>query len=175
MKQLWCLVLGVVLVFFLAGCVNSPSRSGPDEVLVKGGGFDEFGYNYKARIFVGRADGVDRVLDGKVWGDPTYANDHLVMKWSKAWDDATFHGASWTPEAWVTNEWNGAVPGGSGEVWHYKIIWVGPELENSPYWREGGYPIWGQFEVLMDHGTSVGEGHEWYAHAIPTGLATPTK
>jgi hypothetical protein len=52
------------------------------------GGFDEFGYNYKARVFVGKADGVDRVLDGKVWGDPAYANDHLVMKWSKAWDDA---------------------------------------------------------------------------------------
>ena len=32
--------------------------------LAKGGGFDEFGYNYKARIFVGPADGIDRVLDG---------------------------------------------------------------------------------------------------------------
>ncbi|TDA39279.1 MAG: hypothetical protein DSO08_02465 [Candidatus Methanomethylicota archaeon] len=51
-----------------------------------GGGFDEYGYNYEARIFVGKADGVDRVLDGKVWGDPTYANDWLVMKWSKAWE-----------------------------------------------------------------------------------------
>lgn len=30
-----------------------------------------------------------------VWGDPTYANDHLVMKWSKAWDDARFHGEPW--------------------------------------------------------------------------------
>ena len=57
------------------------------------GGFDEFGYNYQAMIFVGKADGVDRVLDGKVWGDLTYANDLLVMKWSKAWDDARFHGA----------------------------------------------------------------------------------
>jgi hypothetical protein len=145
------------------------------------GGFDEFGYKYQAHIFVGPADGVDRALDGKVWGDPTYANDRLVMKWSKAWDDARFHGAPWTPDAWVNNEWNGEVPGGSGEVWHYKIIWVGPELENSPYWREGGYAIWGQFEVIMDQGISDAEyyepnggGHQWCAHAIPTGYgATP--
>ena len=132
------------------------------------GGFDQFGYNYKARIFVGPADGVDRVLDGKVWGDPTYARDLLVMKWSKAWDDARFHGAPWTPNAWCDNEWNGNVPGGSGEVWHYKIVWVGPELESSPYWRPGGYAIWGEFEVIMDQGTSDGT-HSWYAHGIPTG------
>ena len=131
-------------------------------------GFDEFGYNYTARIFSGKADGVDRSLDGTVWGDPTYANDYLVMKWSKAWDDARFHNAPWTPDAWCSNEWNGAVPGGSGEIWHYKIIWVGPELENSPYWREGGYPIWGQFEVIMSQGIIEGE-HVWETHAIPCG------
>lgn len=135
------------------------------------GGFDEFGYNYGARIFVGAADGVDRILDGKVWGDPTYADDHLVMKWSKAWDNARFGGAPWTCEAWVDNEWNGRVPGGSGEVWHYKIVWVGPELEASPYWREGGYPIWSQFEVIFSHGT-MGNAHFWDAHARPAGLMT---
>src|SRR3989344_4191473 len=111
-------------------------------------GVDQYGYNYQARVFVGAADGVDRSLDGTVWGDPTYANDHLVMKWSRAWDEARFNGADWTCDAWENNEWNGAVPGGSGEVWHYKIVWVGPELEASPCWREGGYPIWGQFEVI---------------------------
>jgi len=134
------------------------------------GGFDEFGYNYQARVFVGKADGVDRTLDGKVWGDPTYANDHLVMKWSKAWDDARFYGAEWRPEAWEDNEWNGAVPGGSGEVWHYKIIWVGAvgTLEHDLYWREGGYMIWGQFEVIMDHGTIDGI-HSFLAHATPNG------
>ena len=135
-------------------------------------GFDEFGYNYNARIFVGKADGVDRNLDGTVWGDPTYANDLLVMKWSKAWDDARFHGAEWTCDAWLDNEWNGNVPGGSGETWHYKIIWVGPELEDSPCWVDGGYPIWGQFEVIMSHGTFQEDSkivHMWEAHAIPTG------
>jgi len=139
-------------------------------------GFDQYGYNYQARIFVGLADGVDRNLDGNVWGDPAYANDRLVMKWSKAWDDARFHGAPWAPGAWVDNEWNGAVSGGSGEVWHYKIVWVGPSLQNSPYWRDGGYPIWGEFEVIMDQGVSDTDycgankgGHQWCALATPNG------
>ncbi len=136
-------------------------------------GFDEFGYNYQARIFSGKADGVDRILDGKVWGDPTYANDHLVMKWSKAWDDARFSGGAWTPDAWCDNEWNGALAGGSGDVCHYKIVWVGAALESSPYWRDGGYAIWGEFEVIMDQGRYSGE-HTWYAHATPAGYgATP--
>jgi len=159
MKKLIAL-LGVLLVFSMFPRVLAAGDKG----------FDEFGYNYKARVFVGKADGVDRVLDGKVWGDPTYANDWLVMKWSKAWDDARFHGAPWTPDAWLTNEWNGAVSGGSGEVWHYKIIWVGPELEDSPYWREGGYPIWGEFEVIMDQGTWSDHTHEILALATPNGL-----
>ncbi len=115
-------------------------------------GFDEFGYNYQARIFNGRADGVDKNLDGQVWGDPLYANDQLVMKWSKAWDDARFNGAAWTCDAWEDNEWNGKAVG-SGEIWHYKIVWVGPELEKSPCWREDGQPIWGEFEVVMSQGT----------------------
>lgn len=136
-----------------------------------GGGFDEFGYNYNARLFSGAADGVDRSLDGAVWGDPTYANDHLVMKWSKAWDDARFNGEPWTCDAWEDNEWNGQVPGGSGETWHYKIVWVGSELESSSCWREGGYPIWGQFEVIFSHGTAGGE-HIWDTHANPSGYGS---
>lgn len=131
-------------------------------------GFNQFGYNYSARIFSGPADGTDKELDGTVWGDPTYANDHLTMKWNEAWDNCNNNGYD-NPEfcagAWTKNEWNGAVPGGSGEVWHYKIIWVGSSGVNSPYWVEGGYPIWGNYEVIMDHGTIGGE-HIWYA---PTG------
>jgi hypothetical protein len=132
------------------------------------GGFDEFGYNYDAMIFVGAADGIDRNLDGMVWGDPTYANDLLKMKWSEAWDAARFEGAAWTCDAWEDNQWNGMFPEGSGETWHYKIVWVGPELENSPCWREGGYSIWGQFEVIMSHGT-FDAAHVWETHANPAG------
>lgn len=144
------------------------------------GGFDEYGYNYQARIFVGVGENWYRGKYGlPVWheGDDflwseTYGRDHLVMKWSKAWDDARFHGAEWTTDAWCTNEWNGMFEDGSGETWRYVNIWVGPQLENSPYWREGGYPIWGQFEVIMSHGTIEGE-HFWEALATPCGLGGP--
>ncbi|MEX2115427.1 MAG: hypothetical protein WEB37_00960 [Bacteroidota bacterium] len=168
-------------IVFLLGCeqpltstLEADGTSGTGSLAKQGStfksvSFDEFGYNYNARIFSGLADGVDRVLDEKVWGDPTYAKDHLVMKWSKAWDDARFNGAAWTPDAWTTNHWNGQLEGGSGEVWQYTIVWVGPELESSPYWREGGYAIWGEFEVIMSHG-SVANEHFWEAHARPTGL-----
>jgi hypothetical protein len=132
--------------------------------------FDEFGYNEVAGIFNGPADGVDRNLDGTVWGDPTYANDNLIMKWNNEWDRGKLENWANPPYfAWENNEWNGAFPGGSGEVWHYKIIWVGTELENSAYWADGGYPIWGQFEVIMDQG-SIANEHFWYAHANPNGV-----
>ena len=139
--------------------------------VIAANGIAQFGYSYNARLFSGKADGVDRVLDGKLWGGGAYANDHLVMKWSKAWDDARFNGAAWTPDAWTDNEWNGKVQDGSGETWHYKIVWVGSQLQNSPYWNEGGYPIWGEFEVIMSHGT-IGNQHFWDAHAVPTGYGS---
>jgi hypothetical protein len=134
-------------------------------------GFDQFGYNYNARIFSGKADGVDRVLDGKVWGDPTYANDHLVMKWSQAWDDARFHGGNWTTDAWENNEWNGNGEGGSGEVWHYKIEYVGASdpVCADPNYEGEGYCVWGSFKTLMDQGTTADKEHVWLAHATPTG------
>ena len=129
-------------------------------------GFDQYGYNYKARIFVGIADGINKVFgdnDQGIWG-----NDRLVMKWSKAWDNAKYNGGAWTCDAWIDNEWNGMVPNGSGESWHYKIVWVGPAGENSPCWKEGGYSVWGEFEVIFSHGTDP-DGHIWDAHAKPSG------
>jgi len=156
--------MNLCVMLLLVSVLTLPS------VAVAAGGFDQYGYNYQARVFVGKADGVDRNLDGTVWGDPTYASDHLVMKWSKAWDDARFHGAAWTPDAWVTNEWNGMAQDGSGWTEHVKVIWVGPDLETSPYWRLGGYAIWSEFEVIMDQGMEPGTGHVFWAHAVPNGL-----
>ena len=157
-------IISLVLVAFFALAIVTPAFAQ--------GGFDKFGYNYDARIFVGKADGVDRVLDGMVWGDPTYANDHLVMKWNKAWDDCNDHGYNdpiYCAGAWTTNEWNGQVPGGSAYSEHYKIIWVGSLLEKSPYWVPGGYAVWNNYEVIMDQGTGP-DGHFWYALATPNGL-----
>lgn len=136
------------------------------------GGFDQYGYNYSANAFVGPADGVDRNLDGKVWGDPTYANDQLVMKWNEQWDncnDAGNNDVDACLGAWTTNQWNGMMPDGSQSVWYYKIVWVGSDLENSPYWRDGGYAIWGSYEVVQDFGFDP-TGHYRFAQARPAGL-----
>lgn len=133
------------------------------------GGFNEFGYNYDARIFNGLADGVDKVLDGNVWGSPTYANDHVVMKWNEAWDNCN---AVRTPEnckgAWTDNEWSGKTKDGSGEVWHYKIVWIGNYTTNPELVPEGAYGVWGEYAVIMDQGNGS-SGHVWYAHGIPAG------
>ena len=136
------------------------------------GGFDEYGYNDVAGIFNGPADGVDGSLNNAVWGDPTYAYDHLVMKWNAAWDacnDAGNNNESVCAGAWTTNQWNGMNPDGSQSVWHYKIIWVGSGGEASPYWQAGGYSIWGPYEVIQDFGFDP-SGHYLYAKAHPQGL-----
>lgn len=115
---------------------------------------------------------MDKNLDGTVWGDPTYANDRLVMKWNAAWDACNAAGGDDPAScagAWTTNEWNGMVPGGSGMTDHYKVIWVGSLGEASPYWAVGGYSVWGNYEVVMDQGTDS-TGHFWFALATPNGL-----
>jgi len=156
MKKIFALILVVALLAITASTALA-------------NGFDEFGYNDVAGIFVGPADGVDGSLDGAVWGDSTYANDHLVMKWNKAWDDCNNNGYD-DPEfcagAWTTNEYNGMNPDGTQSVWHYKMIWVGSGGEASPYWLDGGYSIWGNYEVIQDFGFDP-SGHYRLANVHP--------
>src|SRR5574337_384072 len=73
-------------------------------------GFDQYGYNRTARVFVGT--GISWCM-AKV-GDEAwctnylgpYANDHLVMKWNKEWDRGNAEGWSNPPyDAWTDNEW----------------------------------------------------------------------
>jgi hypothetical protein len=175
MRKFITIPIAAVLAF--VSCDSQPTVV-PDELIdapqFSAGGFDEFGYNYGARVFVGLADGVDRNLDGTVWGDPTYANDLLKMKWNAEWDRGNDEG--WTDpngyDAWTDNQWNGRMPGGSGEVWHYMVKWVGECHPQGSPGPNGGYCIWGQFEVTADHGTILNE-HYWYAHATPTGYVFP--
>lgn len=139
------------------------------------GGFNQYGYNYSARIFSGPADGVDKVLDGKVWGDPTYATDHLVMKWNAAWTACNANGYNdpkYCAGAWVTNAWNGNIPGGSGWSEHIKIIWVGSAAENSSYWVDGGYSVWGNYEVISDRAMDPNHVKYIWAAGSPNGLGS---
>ncbi len=135
-------------------------------------GFDEWGYNRTARIFNGIAldwcmeKGTSEAACLASLGE--FAYDRLVMKWNAEWDRGNDDDWDTPPyDAWENNEWNGNTPNGSGDVWHYKIVWVGPCTggDNLP---EGSYCIWNQFAVIMDQGTMDGV-HVWYAHGLPTG------
>ncbi len=164
------ILMGAVALVAVLGIVATVSAKG---------GFDEFGYNDTARVFNGT--GSSWCLAGgraaNCVGD--YSNDKLVMKWNAAWDACNAaqgtldeNTAAACAGAWTNNEWNGMAPGGSGAVWHYKIVWIGGSCgaDGNPL-PDGGYCIWGSYEVLMDQGLdpSFGSGHLWFAHAIPNG------
>ena len=139
--------------------------------VLAGNGFDEFGYNRTARIFNGTGESwaLSKGLPADYLG--AYANDKLIMKWNSEWDRGNEEG--WTDpdgyKAWEDNEWNGRGPDGSGEVWHYKIVWVGACGADYTPLEDGGYCLWGQFEVIMDQGSSVTLEHLWLTHADPAG------
>ena len=69
-----------------------------------------------------------------------------------------FAGGQW-PTEWSLGE---------GESWHYKYAWVGECGAYGDPLPNGGYCIWGQFEVIMSHGTVDGQ-HFWDARANPAG------
>ncbi len=135
------------------------------------GGFDQYGYNNTARIFNGT--GSSWCLAGGQAANcmGLYGNDKLIMKWNAQWDACNANGydnPTYCLGAWVDNEWNGNVSGGSGVTEHYKIIWVGSAGESSQYWVSGGYLVWNNYEVIMDQGTDS-TGHFWYALGTPNG------
>ncbi len=142
-------------------------------IALAGGGFDDAGYNRKARIFNGTGWSwcMDKV-GNEAWCENylgNYANDKLIMKWNDEWDRGNEESWSNPPyDAWLSNHWNGNGKDGSGEMWHYKYVWVGPCGDYGTPLDNGGYCIWGQFAVIMSHGTGE-DGHVWDTHATPNG------
>jgi len=156
----------------IAFLVGSASLLVVSVAFAAGGGFDQFGYNRTARIFNGTGSSwcLDRGADQNCMG--IYSPDKLIMKWNAEWDRGNDEDWANPPyRAWEDNEWNGNTKDGSGAVWHYKIVWVGPCGADYTPLANGGYCIWGQFETLMDQGKdpNIGPGHMWFAHANPTG------
>lgn len=161
----------LMVMLFSTACTDTtlPTQSAlvasSSPSLANSNGFDALGYNRNARIFNGAADGTDGVLDGLLWGDATYANDKLTMKWNSEWDRGNLE--SWSDlngyDAWLTNHWNGNVDGGSGESWHYKFKWVGSCTSGSTL-ADGSQCIWGQFAIVFSQGT-YGNQHFWDIHA----------
>jgi len=122
-------------------------------------GYDEFGYNYQAHLFVGTYDSSDRVLDGKYWGlTGDYVDDSLMMKWSNAWlanvdcdddgklDRGLVNGVvGGISKGWLTNHVVGDYDsdGNGSQDAHFtdfvKIVWVGP-----------GGALWNEYEIIQE-------------------------
>ena len=145
-------------------------------VVAKETGFDPYGYNRNARVFNGTCVGWGM---GKYsWTEQqardwcgVYSDDKIVMKWNAEWDRGNAENWLNPPyRAWENNEWNG-MNGGSGAVWHYKIVWIGDYANDLSLVPEGAYGIWGQFAVIMDQGKDpeYGPGHFWFTDSNPTG------
>ena len=166
------LTLALGLTVAMAGLTLSAGVAGASPN-GNGGGFDQYGYNYTARVFNGTylqwcaEQGIAPATCSTYLGAAT-VNDQLIMKWNAAWDACN---ASQTPPncagAWTDNELNGKVPGGDGYVWHYKIVYS-QTCTTSGTPSNGGYCVWGDYEVLMDQGTVNGT-HTSYALATPNG------
>lgn len=139
-------------------------------------GFDDAGYNNQANLFNGTGWSwcMDKVGD-VTWCESylgPYANDNIIMKWNDEWNRGNAENWAYPPyKAWESNEWNGMFEGGSGSVWHYKIVWDQGCASTGTPSKAGGYCIWGQFEVIMDQGVdpNYGPGHWWFAHGLPNG------
>jgi len=135
-------------------------------------GFDESGYNRTAHIFNGtygdwcieKVGDIDSCM--ATYGD--WWDDKLIMKWNAEWDRGNDDG--WTDDdydARLSNLGNGRLPGGSGEIYHAKIVWVGP-CTGGANLPDGSYCIWGEFAVIMEKSHLDGE-NTWLAHGIPAG------
>ena len=143
-KYMTHVMLSLIAVFALVSVTPSPIADPPLQAAecakIKDGtitatsgatltlGYDQFGYNYQARLFNGTYDSSDRVLDGKYWGaDADYADDSLIMKWSEDWlsnqdcdnDGKLDRGDSGTSMGWTTNHVEGDYIGVDGDSHHY--------------------------------------------------------
>lgn len=134
-------------------------------------GFDRFGYNYQAHLFVGTYDSSDRTIDGTYWGQTgDFVDDKLSMKWSNDWlsnqdctgDSKLDRGPDGASRGWMTNHVNGDYLDGDGNVQQFtdfiKIVWVGP-----------GGPLWNEFEIVQEVWNDPAGGY----HGLYNKIAAP--
>lgn len=129
-------------------------------------GYDQYGYNYQARMFNGTYDSVDRNLDGLYFGSGgDYVDDSLLMKWSDEWIsnldcnfdqkldrglDAKTGASTGLSRGWLTNQIEGDYIGSDGDSHHYtyfaKIVYDGGTAcsASSPAC------LWGTFVVVEE-------------------------
>jgi len=150
-------------------------------------GFDDWGYNYQARMFNGKY--CDAYRDAAWCQD--YKEDDLMMKWNDAWlsnkscdeDNLLDRHLGLTSYigsgAWLTNHISGTYDGGEGEVckWNYfvKIVAV-PADANAEgglwYTADGieiGAVIWGEFAIIQEIENDSCAGLHGATYVSPTG------
>ncbi|MDP3991434.1 MAG: hypothetical protein Q8P66_00805 [Candidatus Colwellbacteria bacterium] len=161
--------LGFIAIVAMIALSSSAASAAPTCATIQGGtitdtagnplsvGFDQYGYNYQAHLFVGTYDSSDRSLDGTYWGSTgDYVDDGLIMKWSDAWlanRDCDLNGKLdrgsaapyGTSQGWLTNQNEGDYDsdGDGTQDAHYtyfsKIVWVGP-----------GGDLWGEYTIIQE-------------------------
>ena len=131
-------------------------------------GYDEWGYNYQARIFNGTY--CDAYRDA-AWCQP-YKDDSLSMKWNDAWlsnqdcdgdgqlDRHYGYDSYQGSGAWLTNHMSGEYEGTEGEIcrWSYftKIVAAPADATSDAgvwYAADGteiGSVIWGDFAIIQE-------------------------
>ncbi len=177
MKKLLFTLVVVALVLVLApnttAAKNSCTTIQSGELLTSDGdvittGFDEWGYNYQARLFNGKY--CDAYRDAAWCQD--YKDDNLAMKWNDAWLsnqdcdgdgllDRHYGYASYIGSgAWLTNHMSGVYEGNEGQTcnWTYfvKIVAAPADAyQDGGVWYtadnvEIGTAIWGEFAVIQE-------------------------
>lgn len=119
-------------------------------------GYDKYGYNYQAHMFVGTYDSSDRNLDGTYWGEEgDFVNDKLMMKWSDDWlanvdcnddgklDRGLVNGVSdGVSKGWLTNHWIGDYVDDNGVTQHFTdFVKIGYTVTGD---------LWGAYTVLQE-------------------------
>ncbi len=179
MKKLMLAVLLVVCLAISAGSALAGGGGGQacttiqDGTLVTSGGdlirpgFDQWGYNYQARLFNGKYCDAYR---NAAWCQP-WKDDSLAMKWNDAWlsnkdcdGDGLLDRHYGFPSyigsgAWLTNHMKGVYEqGGATCKWEYftKIVAVPADataVGGVWYAADGteiGPQIWGQFAIIQE-------------------------
>jgi len=152
-------------------------------------GYDEWGYNYQARMFNGYYCDSYRDAD---WCQP-YKDEELIMKWNDAWLsnkdcdgdgllDRHYGFDSYIGSgAWLTNHQSGRVEvNGTLRKWTYfvKIVAVPEDAfpeDGTWYTADGieiGPAIWGAFAIIQEvsNDPSLGEHGILYKSPVAPGL-----
>ena len=148
-------------------------------------GYDQWGYNYQARLFNGTY--CDAYRDA-AWCQP-YADIELMMKWNDGWlsnrdcdGDSLLDRHPGYPSykdsgAWLTNHQSGWVEvNGKKRKWTYfvKIVAIqsGDNLVDGKWYRGGveiGPAIWGQFAIVQQVSNDPSAGEHGILYKSPLG------